>query len=102
MIGKTSAGTSAKEEKTVTAGTAQKVVTPSNGKLLSKVTINPTPSQAKTATPTAAQQTIKPDSGKLLSQVLVNAVPDSEKKGCMCGRSFNTSQEFRIQIHHSK
>ena len=36
MIGKTSAGTSAKEEKTVTAGTAQKVVTPSNGKLLSK------------------------------------------------------------------
>lgn len=81
MIGKTSAGTSAKEEKTVTAGTAQKVVTPSNGKLLSKVTINPTPSQAKTATPTAAQQTIKPDSGKLLSQVLVNAVPDSEKKG---------------------
>lgn len=81
MIGKTSAGTSAKEEKTVTAGTAQKVVIPSNGKLLSKVTINPTPSQAKTATPTAAQQTIKPDSGKLLSQVLVNAVPDSEKKG---------------------
>ena len=81
MIGKTSAGTSAKEEKTVTAGTGQKVVTPSNGKLLSKVTINPTPSQAKTATPTAAQQTIKPDSGKLLSQVLVNAVPDSEKKG---------------------
>lgn len=81
MIGKTSAGTSAKEEKTVTAGTAQKVVTPSNGKLLSKVTINPTPSQAKTATPTVAQQTIKPDSGKLLSQVLVNAVPDSEKKG---------------------
>ena len=81
MIGKTSAGTSAKEEKTVTAGTAQKVVTPSNGKLLSKVTINPTPSQAKTATPTAEQQTIKPDSGKLLSQVLVNAVPDSEKKG---------------------
>ena len=50
MIGKTSAGTSAKEEKTVTAGTAQKVVTPSNGKLLSKVTINPTPSQAKTET----------------------------------------------------
>ena len=84
MIGKTSAGTSAKEEKTVTAGTAQKVVTPSNGKLLSKVTINPTPSQAKTATPTAAQQTIKPDSGKLLSQVLVNAVPDSEKKRPVC------------------
>lgn len=88
MIGKTSAGTSAKEEKTVTAGTAQKVVTPSNGKLLSKVTINPTPSQAKTATPTAAQQTIKPDSGKLLSQVLVNAVPDSEKKGLYVWKKF--------------
>mgnify|MGYP004653896051 CR=1 FL=1 len=94
MIGKTSAGTSAKEEKTVTAGTAQKVVTPSNGKLLSKVTINPTPSQAKTATPTAAQQTIKPDSGKLLSQVLVNAVPDSEKKGLYAWKKCSVQKEL--------
>lgn len=94
MIGKTSAGTSAKEEKTVTAGTAQKVVTPSNGKLLSKVTINPTPSQAKTATPTAAQQTIKPDSGKLLSQVLVNAVPDSEKKGLYVWKKCSVQKEL--------
>ncbi len=96
MIGKTSAGTSAKEEKTVTAGTAQKVVTPSNGKLLSKVTINPTPSQAKTATPSAAQQTIKPDSGKLLSQVLVNAVPDSEKKGLYAWKKF----EYKAAIEN--
>lgn len=94
MIGKTSAGTSAKEEKTVTAGTAQKVVTPSNGKLLSKVTINPTPSQAKTATPTAAQQTIKPDSGKMLSQVLVNAVPDSEKKGLYAWKKCSVQKEL--------
>ena len=94
MIGKTSAGTSAKEEKTVTAGTAQKVVTPSNGKLLSKVTINPTPSQAKTATPTAAQQTIKPDSGKVLSQVLVNAVPDSEKKGLYVWKKCSVQKEL--------
>ena len=76
MIGKTSAGTSAKEQKTVTAGTGQTVVTPSNGKLLSKVTINPTPSQTKTATPKQTQQTIKPDSGKLLSKVTVKAMPE--------------------------
>ena len=88
MIGITSAGTSAKEEKTVTAGTAQKVVTPSNGKLLSKVTINPTPSQAKSVTPGASQKTVTPDAGKLLSQVLVNAVPDSEKKGLYVWKKF--------------
>lgn len=62
------------EEKTVTAGTSAKVVTPSDGKTIKKVTVNPTPSQSKTVTPSTSQQTVSPDSGKLLSQVIVNAM----------------------------
>ena len=64
------------EEKTVTAGTSVKVVTPSDGKTIKKVTINPTPSQSKTVTPSTSQQTVSPDSGKLLSQVIVKAMED--------------------------
>lgn len=64
------------EEKTVTAGTSVKVVTPSEGKTIKKVTINPTPSQSKTVTPSTSQQTVSPDSGKLLSQVIVKAMED--------------------------
>ena len=64
------------EEKTVTAGTSTKVVTPSEGKTIKKVTINPTPSQSKTVTPSTSQQTVSPDSGKLLSQVIVKAMED--------------------------
>ncbi len=64
------------EEKTVTAGTSAKVVTPSEGKTIKKVTVNPTPSQSKTVTPSTSQQTVSPDSGKLLSQVIVKAMED--------------------------
>ena len=64
------------EEKTVTAGTSTKVVTPSEGKTIKKVTINPTPSQSKTVTPSTLQQTVSPDSGKLLSKVIVKAMED--------------------------
>ena len=63
------------EEKTVTAGTSTKVVTPLEGKTIKKVTVNPTPSQSKTVTPSTSQQTVSPDSGKLLSQVIVKAMP---------------------------
>lgn len=64
------------EEKTVTAGTSTKVVTPSDGKTIKKVTVNPTPSQSKTVSPSTSQQTVSPDSGKLLSQVIVKAMED--------------------------
>lgn len=64
------------EEKTVTAGTSTKVVTPSDGKTIKKVTVNPTPSQSKTVTPSTLQQTVSPDSGKLLSKVIVKAMED--------------------------
>ena len=64
------------EEKTVTAGTSTKVVTPLEGKTIKKVTVNPTPSQSKTVTPSTSQQTVSPDSGKLLSKVIVKAIED--------------------------
>ena len=64
------------EEKTVTAGTSTKVVTPSEGKTIKKGTVNPTPSQSKTVTPSTSQQTVSPDSGKLLSKVIVKAMED--------------------------
>ena len=67
------------EEKTVTAGTSVKVVTPSEGKTIKKVTVNPTPSQSKTVTPSTSRQTVFPDSGKLLSSVIVGAIQTETK-----------------------
>ena len=67
------------EEKTVTAGTSTKVVTPSEGKTIKKVTVNPTPSQSKSVTPNESAQTVSPDSGKLLSSVSVGAIHTEEK-----------------------
>ena len=60
------------EEKTVTAGTSVIEVLPSSGKVMKKVTVNPTPSQEKTVDPTGFRQIILPDSGKLLSKVTIN------------------------------
>ena len=65
-------GAKPEEEKTVTAGTSAIVVSPSSGKVMKKVTVNPTPSETKTITPSASQQTVSPSSGKLLSKVTVN------------------------------
>ena len=60
------------EEKTVTAGTSTKVVTPSDGKTIKKVTVNPTPSQEKTIKNPSETTIIIPDDGKLLSKVTIN------------------------------
>ena len=59
------------EEKTVTASTSAIEVTPTSGKTLKKVTVNPTPSEEKTVAPSANQQIVIPSDGKLLSQVTV-------------------------------
>lgn len=60
------------EEKTVTAGTSTKVVTPLEGKTIKKVTVNPTPSQEKTIKDPSETTVIIPDEGKLLSKVTIN------------------------------
>ena len=54
------------EEKIVTAGTSAKVVMPSDGKTIKKVTVNPTPSQEKTIENPSETTIIIPDEGKLL------------------------------------
>lgn len=74
MIGRTNAGGKPEEEKTVTAGTSAVEVTPSTGKTMKKVTVNPTPSQSKEVTPTTSKQTVLPDDGKLLDSVVVNGL----------------------------
>ena len=69
------------QEKTVTAGTSAASVTPDSGKVLSKVTYNPTPSQTKSASPSTSAQTISPDSGKLLSSVSISAISPQRSAG---------------------
>ena len=60
------------EEKTVTAGTSVIEVLPSSGKVMKKVTVNPTPSQEKTIKDPSETTIIIPDEGKLLSKVTIN------------------------------
>ena len=64
------------EEKTVTAGTSVIEVLPSSGKVMKKVTVNPTPTESKSVTPTTSELTVTPSEGKHLSQVVVGAVED--------------------------
>lgn len=59
------------EEQTVTAGTTPIEVIPSEGKLISKVNINPTPTEEKTVIPTTEDLIVAPVEGKQLSQVTV-------------------------------
>lgn len=64
-------GQIAPEEKTVTAGTSPIEVNSTSGKLMSKVTVNPTPTEEKTVTPTTEDLIVAPVEGKQLSQVTV-------------------------------
>lgn len=81
------------ETKTETAGTSAKTVTPTSGKVLSSVTINPTPSQTKSCTPTISAQTISPDSGKLLSSVSVSAIQTQTKSATPTTSSQNITPD---------
>lgn len=69
-------GTKPEEEKTVTAGISVIEVNPSSGKVMKKVTVNPTPTESKSVTPTTSELTVTPSEGKHLSQVVVGAVED--------------------------
>ena len=59
------------EEKTVTAGTTPIEVIPSEGKLISKITVNPTPTEEKIVTPTTEDLIVAPVEGKQLNRVTV-------------------------------
>lgn len=74
VIGQFPCGGKPEEEKTVTASTTAVTVTPTSGKTIKKVTVNPTPTETKEITPSESAQTITPTSGKHLSQVTVNAI----------------------------
>ena len=72
VIVKGGGGGKPEEEKTVTAGTSVIEVNPSSGKVMKKVTVNPTPSQEKTIEDPSETTIIIPDKGKLLSKVTIN------------------------------
>lgn len=67
------------QEKTVTAGTSQKTVTPDSGKTLKKVIVDPTPTEEKTVTAGTAAVSVTPSSGKHLSKVTVDPTPSQAK-----------------------
>lgn len=68
------------ETKTVSPSTSVQNVTPSSGKLLSKVTVNAASLQSKSVTPSNSAQTVTPASGYIgLSQVTVGAVTKNIK-----------------------
>ena len=69
------------ETKTITAGTSASTTSATSGKVISSVTVNPTPSQTKSASPSTSAQTISPDSGKLLSSVSISAISPVRASG---------------------
>lgn len=62
------------QEKSVEPATSEVVVTPDDGKALSKVTVSPILTETKIITPSTSEQIILPTTGKFISQATVNAV----------------------------
>ena len=79
VIVKGGGGGKPEEEKTVTAGTSAIVVNPSSGKVMKKVTVNPTPTEEKTITAGTSATTVTPTSGKYIKKVTVNPTPSQSK-----------------------
>lgn len=69
----------ATESGAATPSAAAQVITPSEGKLFDKFTVNATPTETKSVTPTTAEQTVTPTEGKFLSSVSVAAIEVEEK-----------------------
>ena len=67
------------EEKTATPSTTERSVTPSDGKVLSKVTVEAVQTEEKSVTPTTTAQEVTPSDGKFLSKVTVGAAPGGEE-----------------------
>lgn len=67
------------EEKNCAPTTAQQEITPSSGKLISKITVSAIQTEEKSCTPTASSQDITPSYNKFLTKVTVVAVPTEEK-----------------------
>ena len=81
------------EEKTVTAGTSAIVVNPSSGKVMKKVTVNPTPTESKEVTAGTSDTTVSPTEGKHLSGVTVHPTPSQEKTVIPTADGFKVSPE---------
>lgn len=73
------------QEKTATPSTSAQTITPSSGKVLSKVMVEAISTQEKTVTPSTSAQTVTPDSGKYLSKVTVEACGAPKVVSGSCG-----------------
>lgn len=69
-------------------------IQPSNGKLLTQVTVNPPPREEKTITASDVQQIVTPTSGKLLSKVTVNPPVLQNPKSVSVTPSKNEDSNF--------
>lgn len=67
-------GTVPTETKSATPTSSSQDITPSSGKLLSKVTVAAVATETNTVTPTTSDQTITPTSGKFFSSVTVKGI----------------------------
>lgn len=81
------------EEKTVTAGTSVIEVNPSSGKVMKKVTVNPTPTESKEVTAGTSDITVSPTDGKHFSGVTVHPTPSQEKTVIPTAGGFKVSPD---------
>lgn len=94
MKGRTNVGGGKpEEEKTVTAGTSVIEVNPSSGKVMKKVTVNPTPTESKEVTAGTSDITVSPTDGKHFSGVTVHPTPSQEKTVIPTAGGFKVSPD---------
>ena len=89
-----SGGGKPEEEKTVTAGTSVIEVSPSSGKVMKKVTVNPTPTENKEVTAGTEDITVSPIDGKYFSGVTIHPTPSQERTVIPTADGFKVSPEI--------